>query len=274
MPGRAEIRNGGSGLTRSFSVKISIVTVCYNSATSIEDTLRSVASQAYPEIEHIIIDGHSTDGTMDIVNRHRGQLAHVLSEPDLGMYDAMNKGIRFATGDVIGFLNADDVYADSTVLAQVATAFEDPAVDACYADLVYVDKSDMTKVIRYWKSRPYEHGLFEKGWMPAHPTFFARKRIYEKYGNFDLAYRRQSDFELTLRFLAVHGIKSVYIPKVLVRMRGGGASHGMMHILEGNIEAYRACRKHALKVTPLFIAKKIMSRVPQFLHRNRFKTSL
>ena len=234
---------------------------------TIEDTLRSVATQTYPDIEHIIIDAQSSDGTMDIVNRYRDRLTHVVSEPDRGIYDAMNKGLHLATGDVIGFLNSDDVFADNTVLAQVAEVFSKQGVDACYADLVYVDKGNMSKVTRYWKSRPYEDGLFEKGWMPAHPTFYARRWVYEKYGNYDLAYRRQSDFELTLRFLAVHKINTTYIPKVLVRMRSGGASRGVWHILEGNIEAYRACRKHSLNVTPLFIAKKIFSRIPQFIHR-------
>ena len=248
-------------------MKISVISVCYNSVATIEDTLRSVATQTYPDIEHIIIDAQSSDGTMDIVNRYRDRLTHVVSEPDRGIYDAMNKGLHLATGDVIGFLNSDDVFADNTVLAQVAEVFSKQGVDACYADLVYVDKGNMSKVTRYWKSRPYEDGLFEKGWMPAHPTFYARRWVYEKYGNYDLAYRRQSDFELTLRFLAVHKINTTYIPKVLVRMRSGGASRGVWHILEGNIEAYRACRKHSLNVTPLFIAKKIFSRIPQFIHR-------
>ena len=248
-------------------MKISIITVCYNSEVTIENTLRSVATQTYPYIEHIIIDAQSSDGTMDIVNHYRARLTHVVSEPDRGMYDAMNKGLNLATGDVIGFLNSDDVFADNTVLEQVAEAFSKKGVDACYADLVYVDKENMTKVTRYWKSRPYEDGLFEKGWMPAHPTFYARRWVYEKYGKYDLAYRRQSDFELTLRFLAVHKINTIYIPKVLVRMRSGGASRGVWHILEGNIESYRACRKHSLNVTPLFIAKKIISRVPQFFRR-------
>jgi hypothetical protein len=127
--------------------------------------------------------------------------------------------------------------------------------------------------VRYWKSQTYQDGLFEKGWMPAHPTFYAKRRVYEKCGGYDTAYRRQSDFELTLRFLAVHKIKSAYIPRVLVRMRSGGASRELMHILEGNIEAYRACRKHSLNVTPFFIVRKILSRVPQFFRRERHEAS-
>ena len=253
--------------------KISVITVVYNNAATIEDTILSVASQACPRVEHIIIDGGSTDGTMDVIRKYTDKIAVVESEPDRGMYEAMNKGLRRATGDIVGFLNADDVYADSRVLEEIVHAMETQKVDACYGDLVYVDRVNVHKTVRYWKSQPYRDGLFEKGWMPAHPTFYAKRWAYEKYGGYDLAYRRQSDFELTMRFLVVHKIKSAYIPKVLVRMRSGGASRGLWHILEGNIEAYRACRKHSLNVTPLFIAKKILSRVPQFFHRDRFEAS-
>jgi len=253
--------------------KISIITVVRNGAATIEDTILSVASQDYPRIEHIVIDGASTDGTLDIVQRHRDKIAAYKSEPDRGMYDAMNKGLALATGEIIGFLNADDIHADSRVLREIADTLSAPEVDACYSDLVYVSRTNTRKVVRYWKSRPYLDGLFEKGWMPAHPTFYAKRWVYEKYGGYDTAYRRQSDFELTLRFLAVHKIKSAYIPRVLVRMRSGGASRGLWHILEGNLEAYRACRKHSLNVTPLFIVKKILSRVPQFFHRDRFEAS-
>ena len=253
---------------------ISVITVVHNSAATITDTLLSVASQSYPHVEHIIIDGASTDGTLKIIHEHASRNLVVKSEPDHGMFDAMNKGLAMATGDVIGFLNADDVYADSRVLDDIAGVITSQNMDACYGDLVYVDKSDGRKVVRYWKSQSYRDGLFEKGWMPPHPTFFVKRQVYEKYGGFDLDYKRQSDFELAMRFLAVHKIKCAYIPQVLVRMRSGGASSRLTHIVAGNIEAYLACRKHALNVTPLFIVKKILSRVPQFLHRNRFESSL
>lgn len=255
-------------------MKISVITVVYNAESSIEDTIVSVHSQNHDDVEHIVVDGGSTDRTLAILKLHRDKIAALISEPDEGMYDAMNKGLALATGDVIGFLNADDVYSDSGVLGEIARVIETQKADACYGDLVYVDRIDTNKIVRYWKSQPYQQGLFEKGWMPAHPTFYAKRWVYEKYGGYDLTYRRQSDFELAMRFLVVHKIKSTYIPKVLVRMRSGGASHGLWHILEGNIEAYRACRTHSLNVTPLFIAKKILSRVPQFLHRNRFESSL
>lgn len=251
----------------SMQPKVSVITVVYNNADTIEETIVSVAAQNYANIEHIVIDGASTDATMDVIRRHLERISIIKSEPDGGIYDAMNKGLALATGDIIGFLNGDDIYAHPDVLQEIVHAMETQKADACYGDLVYVDRRDTRQVVRYWKSQTYRDGLFEKGWMPAHPTFYVRKSVYDKYGYFDLAYRRQSDFELTLRFLAIIKIKSIYIPRVLIKMRSGGASRGWRHIFEGNIEAYRACQKHALKVTPLFIAKKILSRIPQFFHR-------
>jgi len=247
-------------------LKISIITVCYNSAATIEDTILSVASQNHKNIEHIIIDGASTDGTMEVIARHRHALAVVVSEPDQGVYDAMNKGLRHASGDVVGFLNADDVYMDEEAVSHIAKAFHDTEVDACYADLIYVESDNPQNLVRSWKSRPFSPGLFKRGWMPAHPTFFVRRRIYEKYGGFDLQYRLQADFELTMRFLEIYRIRSVYIPKVLVRMRMGGLTNrSVLNVLRGNIEAYRACRKNGFMVTPFFMVRKVLSRLPQYL---------
>jgi glycosyltransferase involved in cell wall biosynthesis len=249
-------------------MKLSIVTVCYNAAATIEDTLRSVAAQTHRDVEHIVVDGASRDATLEIVGRYRAGIARLVSEPDRGLYDAMNKGIALATGEVVGMLNADDIYADEHVLARIARCFEDPAVDACYGDLVYVAREEPRRVVRYWKSCSYRDGLFEKGWIPAHPTFFVRRRVYRQCGGFDLDYRLQSDFELALRLLAVHRIRSVYIPEILVRMRMGGVSNRRLTtILRGNLEAYRACRRHGLAVTPWFMARKILSRLPQFFTR-------
>lgn len=248
--------------------RISIVTVCRNAAATIEDTLRSVASQTHPNVEHIVVDGGSTDGTREIIERHRDRIATLIAEPDRGIYDAMNKGINAATGEIVGLLNADDVYVDVHVLEKVARAFSDPAVDACHADLVYVDRTDLDKIVRYWKSRPYTDGLFEKGWLPAHPTFFVRRALYRRYGGFDLSYRFQADFELTMRLLAVHKVRSVYLPEVIVKMRMGGVSNrSVLNVVRGNLEAYRACRRHGLKVSPLFIVRKVLSRLPQFFRR-------
>ncbi|SRR5713226_5111440 len=247
--------------------KISVITVVRNRADTIEDTILSVATQRYPHVEHIIIDGASTDGTLEIITRYRAKIAGLITERDRGIYDAMNKGIVRATGDIIGFLNADDVYADNRVLEQVAAIFEKSDVDGCYADLVYVDRNNSGRVIRYWKSCPYADGLFARGWMPPHPTFFVRRDVYREQGRFDLSYRKQADFELAMRLFLKGGIRTVYIPQVLVRMRSGGASSGFMHILQGNVEAYRACQKYGLRVTPLFVVRKILSRLPQFIHR-------
>ena len=252
---------------------ISVITVTRNAAATIEATICSVAEQNFHHIEHIVVDGGSTDGTLEVIRKHQNKIAAFVTEADRGMFEAMNKGLRLATGDIVGFLNADDAYADSHVLTTIAQTMEQQKADACYGDLVYVDNHNLDRVVRYWRSQPYREGLFEKGWMPPHPTFYAKRWVYEKYGGFDLSYRRQSDFELAMRLLAVHKIKSAYIPKVLVRMRSGGVSGGLWHILEGNVESYRACRKHGLNVTPLFIAQKILSRVPQFIHRKRFGAS-
>lgn len=248
--------------------KISIITVCLNNADTIEETIISVVSQDYNPIEYIIVDGASSDGTLNIINKHMSRIAKLVPGPDGGIYDAMNKGLSAVTGDIIGFLNADDTYIDNTILKQIADIFRDDSVDACYADLIYVDKNNPKKVVRYWKSRPYKSGLFENGWMPAHPTFFMRRRVYERYGGYDLDYRLQSDFELTMRYMAIKSIKSVYVPKIFVRMRMGGESNKSFgNIFRGNLEAYRACRKHGLKISPFFIFRKVLSRLPQFIHK-------
>ncbi len=249
-------------------MKISVITAVYNGAETIEDTINSVAGQTYSSVEHIIIDGLSTDNTMSIVNRHRNDISVVVSEADTGIYHAMNKGIAVATGDVVGTLNADDVYENEQVLGRVAELFSDPALDACYANLVYVDRANLKKVVRYWTSQPFEPGLFFKGWIPAHPTFFVRKAVYDHCGSFDLDYKIQSDFELTLRLLELHRIRSLYVPEIWVRMRmGGTTNNSILNIIKGNLEAYKACKKHQLNVSPLFFVTKIAARVPQFFRR-------
>ncbi len=248
--------------------QISVVTVVYNGVNTVEETLRSVAAQRYPNKEHLVIDGGSTDGTVDILQRHRGQLATLVSERDRGIYDAMNKGIERAHGDVIGFLNADDSFMDENVLDAVAAVFENPDVDACYADLIYVAQNDPNRIIRYWKSRPYEYGLFKRGWMVAHPTFYVRRSVYERLGGFDISYKIQADFELAMRFLEIHRLRSTYVPQIWVRMRIGGESNKtFMNVVRGNLEAYRACRKHGVNVTPFFLLRKVLSRLPQFIQR-------
>jgi glycosyltransferase involved in cell wall biosynthesis len=249
-------------------ITFSIVTVVRNRADTIADAIASVAAQHYAGVAHLVIDGASTDGTLSTIERHRERLSYFVSEPDAGIYDAMNKGLRAATGEVVGFLNADDVYADEWVLGDVAECFEDPSVDAVYGDLVYVSGADPRRIVRYWRSGEYRPGAFRSGWMPAHPTFFARRAVYERYGGFDLSFRLQADFDLTMRLLEVHRIGFRYLPRVLVRMRTGGATNSSIrNVIRGNLEAYRACRKNLERVSPIFLVRKVLSRVPQFFVR-------
>jgi glycosyltransferase involved in cell wall biosynthesis len=264
-------------------MKFSIITAVYNNRACIGSCLESVASQTYADIEHIIIDGGSTDGTLDVIARFTSQasrFAQVVSEPDNGIYDGLNKGIRLATGDVIGFLHADDIYADNTVIEKVVRAMSNSNAASCYGDLVYVretgDGSEVTgdretgsrfAVVRYWKSRPYEKGLFRKGWMPPHPTFFIRREVYEKFGTFNTGFRIAADYELILRFLWKENISTCYIPEVLIMMRIGGASNrSLRNILRKSVEDYRAIRmQHVGGVTTLL--RKNLSKIPQFFKK-------
>jgi glycosyltransferase involved in cell wall biosynthesis len=247
-------------------VKITVITVAFNSATTIADTLRSVAHQSHPDVEHLVIDGKSRDDTVPVVeaNRHPGLV--MWSEPDKGIYDAMNKGLTRATGEVVGFLNADDFYADEEVLAQVAAVFEDPGVEACFGDLVYVT-SDNRKIVRYWKSKPHAQGSFARGWCPAHPTFYVRRSVVERLGLFDLSYRLAADTEFMMRYLERGRIRSVYVPRVQVRMRLGGATNkNWGNIVRQNQEIFHALQKNEVRYSTLsFWAHKLASRLWQRL---------
>ena len=207
-------------------MKISVITVTYNCAQVVIDCLASVSGQSYSDVEHIVVDGESFDGTMDVLEVHGSQLALLVSEPDAGIYDAMNKGIAFASGDIVGFLNADDFYVNDSVLETVAKLFaDDPTLEACYADLMYVDQFDKTRIVRYWKSSPFLSGSFARGWCPPHPTFFVRRSVYERFGGFDLGYRIAADVELMMRFLEVNKLRVKYVPDAWVKMRMGGTTN-------------------------------------------------
>ena len=250
------------------SIKISIITVVFNNGATIEDTIGSIESQSYRNVEHIVIDGGSTDGTLEVIQRHRVNIDYFVSEPDRGIFDAMNKGLRLATGDVVAFLNADDIYAVTDVLQRVADVFADPSVDASYADLIYVDPLDLDKPARYWKSRDFRPGLFARGWAPAHPTFFARCAVYREYGGYDESLGLAADFDLMMRLLERHRLKSVYIPQIAVKMRLGGVSNrSIRNILRQNIDIVRACRKNRVHVSPIFFLSKPISRLAQFCMR-------
>ncbi len=206
-------------------VKISIITVVYNGEKTIQECIASVLGQDYFNIEYIIVDGASTDDTLSVVQRYADRITRVVSEPDQGIYDAMNKGIGYATGEVVGVLNADDVYASPTVLSQVAAAFQTQQCEACYGDLWYVSNDSSGHVTRKWVSGKYREGAFLWGWMPPHPTFFVKRESYQRYGLFRLDMGSAADYELMLRLIHRYKIRLSYLPRVLVKMRVGGVSN-------------------------------------------------
>ena len=249
-------------------LRVSIITIVHNNRTTFEDCIRSVLSQNYKEIEYIVVDGGSNDGTIDIIQAYHERISQWISEPDQGIYDAMNKGIEMATGQVIGFLHSSDVYAHPRVIEEVARVFEKSNASSVYGDLQYVDKENLNRVIRNWKSSPYRHGKFRQGWMPPHPTFFVRKEIYEKYGYFNTDFRIAGDYELMLRFLERYRISAAYIPEVLVKMRWGGMSNGgIKNILIKSYEDYRAWGTNDLNGGVHTILFKNLSKIPQFLEK-------
>lgn len=244
---------------------ISIITACYNSEGTLADTLESVNSQSYPAIEHIIVDGASKDRTLEIVRAQGKRVTQVVSEPDRGIFDAYNKGLGLAKGEVIGILNSDDFYVSAAVIGRVMEVFRDPSVDAVYADLVYVDRDDTSKVVRHWKSHPYRVGDFGRAFMPAHPTLFLRRSVYDRVGPFDPGYRFAGDYQFMLRAFHVHGLRSVYLPEILVRMRTGGTTGGPPRlILRQNREILRALSESRVRVfKPAFFARKVVDRLLQ-----------
>ncbi len=250
----------------------SVITVCFNSAATIADTLSSVAAQEGVEVEHIVVDGASTDGTMEVIRGHAWKPARVISEPDRGIYDAMNKGIAAATGEVVGFLNADDVFASPAALRSIAHAFEHPATDAVYGDLVYVRSNDLGASVRYWRSGPFRVGATAYGWAAPHPTFYVRRRLLEQHGGFDLRFRVAGDAELMIRLLERHRIRVRYLPEVLVRMRVGGVSNRSVHnVLRGNAEIIEALRKNGLPAPSLagLLLRKVALKGRQYVQAGR-----
>ncbi|WP_302356138.1 glycosyltransferase family 2 protein [uncultured Alistipes sp.] len=227
-------------------MKITIITATYNSGATLRDTIKSVLGQTYLDYEHIIVDGKSKDATLDIIREYephyQGKLRWI-SEPDKGIYDAMNKGIRMATGDIVGLLNSDDFYTSNDVLEHVAKALSDSNVDAIYGDIHYVNDDDLTHCVRYYSSRVFSRGLMRLGFMPAHPSFYCRRTIYEKYGLFDTSLRVAADFENLLRLIFVNRIRTKYIPEDFVTMRTGGASSSGIvshkRILKEHMVAYK-----------------------------------
>lgn len=246
--------------------KISIITATRNCVGTVAECLASVAGQTYPHREHIVIDGASRDGTLEVLETWRAQLAVLVSEPDRGSYDALNKGIARASGEVVGLLNADDLYAGPGVLARIAAAFADPSVAAVYGDLVYVNQADTGRVIRYWRAGPYHPRRLARGWMPPHPTLYLRRDLYERHGGFGLGYRIAADYDLMLRVLSRINGQVVYLPEVLVRMRLGGTSNRSRNLLQKSCEDYQILRRNRIGGLGTLLLKNVQ-KLPQFFRR-------
>ena len=246
-------------------MKISIITATYNSAATVRDTLNAVKAQDYTDVEHIIVDGMSTDDTLTIVSGFT-HVAKVVSEKDKGIYDAMNKGIGLATGDIIGILNSDDLYIDHTVLSDIAKAFSDPEVMTVYADLQYIDAGDPDRIRRTWVAGPFKKKNFYYGWMPPHPTFFVRKEVYRQAGHFSTDLRSAADYELMLRILLKYGFSTTYLPRVMVKMRVGGMSNASLNNrLRANKEDRLAWKLNGLKPNFFTLYLKPLRKFHQFI---------
>ena len=242
-------------------MKISIITVVWNNAKTIKDAIDSVLAQTYENIEYIVVDGASTDGTIEIVKSYGDNIDRFVSEKDNGLYDAMNKGIRLATGDIVGILNSDDFYIDNDVITRIVKEFEEKQVDSVFADLVFVKPENLDKIVRYYDSSHFAPEKFAYGWMPAHPTFFVKREMYEKYGVFRTDLKIGADFDILARFLYTHKISYSYMKEVLVKMRMGGVSTSFSSIWYNNIEQLRVCKENGID-TNIF---KILSKYPSKL---------
>ncbi len=250
---------------------ISIITATYNSEATIADTLQSVQQQSYNNIEHVIVDGLSTDQTIEIVKKHN-HIGPIIQEKDKGIYDAMNKGITIATGDIIGILNSDDFYADNTIIEKVMDVFATTNCDAVYGDLVYVDANDTSKIVRTWRSGSYKRQKFLYGWMPPHPTFFVKKSVYEKFGVFNLQLWGAADYEIMLRFLYKHHLAASYLPTICVHMRSGGQSNATVaNRIRANKEDRKAWEINGIKPNRFTLFLKPTRKVAQFFIKSIVK---
>jgi len=246
---------------------ISIITPTYNADKTINDCIQSIRQQDL-SVEHIIIDNNSTDNTHNIIEKNSSHIAYFISEPDKGLYDAINKGIKIAKGDIIGILNADDIYYKSTALKKVLNSFKNTNIDSCYGNLVYVDQNNTDKTIRYWKSGDYRPEKFFWGWMPPHPTFFIRRELYIKYGLYNLQLGSAADYELMLRFLLKQMITTTYIPETIIKMRTGGISNlSLKNRVMANIMDRKAWKTNGLTPYPWTLFFKPLRKINQWLSK-------
>ena len=252
-------------------LKISIVTVSFNSEKTLADTIYSVLSQTYPDIEYILVDGSSKDNTLDIIRTYESQFngrMKWISEPDCGLYEAMNKGIRMATGDVVGILNSDDFFTSNDVLEKVAECFADNDVDAVYGDIHFVRSDDLNRCVRYYSSRIFRRGLMRLGFIPAHPSFYCRRECFEKYGCYKTDYKIAADFDLLLRFIYVHRIRIKYLPVDMVTMRLGGAStSGLKSRMTGMKEHLRSFRENGVKTNRFLLSLRYFYKLTEYFRK-------
>jgi len=245
-------------------MQITLITPVWNNVDTIGHCLHSIAKQT-EKCQHIIVDGGSTDGTLEIIDKRKGAAATLISEPDQGMYDAINKGLQLAVGDVVGMLNSDDYYPTDEVLTKVAKVFQDPDIGACYGDLHYVDKIDTANMVRNWRSGDYKREKFFRGWMPPHPTFFLRRHLYEEFGGYRLDMGTAADYELMLRMLLKHKVSAAYIPQVMVHMRNDGMSNASLkNRIRANHNDRQAWRVNDLKPRPWTLVAKPLNKIGQW----------
>jgi glycosyltransferase involved in cell wall biosynthesis len=247
------------------AIRISIVTVVYNDYEFISDTIFSVVSQDYSNIEYIIIDGGSTDGTIDIIYKYDEDVQIILSEPDLGIYDAMNKGISLASGEVVGFINSGDLFSNEKVISRIASAFTSSTVDIVYGDLNYVNCANISTIVRHWNAGLFTQEKLSHGWMPPHPTFYVRGALYEQHGGYRLDYKISSDYDCMIRLLGNTALIVLYIPEVFVRMRVGGASNkNIINIVKKSYEDYKILKSNNFSAVYALVCKNIR-KIPQFI---------
>ncbi len=245
--------------------KITIITATYNSSRTIADCIQSVQEQDYPHIEHIIIDGASTDNTLEIIKSMPNRVAKIVSEPDKGIYDAMNKGVALASGDIVGLLNSDDFYVNKQAISRVMELYNQQDVDCVFGDLNYVNQLHPERIVRKWHTGAFKSGAFRMGWHPAHPSFFVRNTVYQQFGVFTDQLKLAADFEIMLRFLEKNKISNYYTEEPLVNMRLGGATSGSFsNIIKQNIECYRAFKMNGIKVSVLYPLFRILPKLLQF----------
>ena len=246
-------------------MKVTIITATYNSEKYLADCIASVRKQTFGNIEHIIVDGKSTDGTLKIIQKNSKYIANWISETDRGMYDAINKGMEMATGDIIGVLNSDDMLASADVIMDIVACFDETGTNAIYGDLVYVDPVNSQKVLRYWKGLPFKRSRFNYGWMPAHPTFYIRRKLIEQCGLYENHYFSAADYEFMARYLYHHKVDAQYLSKMIVKMRMGGVSNSTLYgRLRANRRDYLAMKRNNIPFAFLVSILKPLIKIPQF----------